>query len=162
MSDKEKILYDFYDSLKNSSDVFSCQDLELAIQTLKVAKLDAEIREKRAHIECNASAFEIKEGVLKKYNGHEEKVIVPDGVKIVGARAFRGCDNIKTVILPSSVTEIEQHAFAFRRSLKSIYLPDIIKIIHEYAFYDCTRLVEIVFTAKFGENLHFFPKILNF
>ena len=69
--EKDKVLYDFYNSLKNGGDVFSHQDLELAIQTLKVAKIDAEIKEKRAHIECNTAAFEIKEGVLKKYNGHE-------------------------------------------------------------------------------------------
>ena len=146
--EKDKVLYDFYNSLKNGGDVFSHQDLELAIQTLKVAKLDVEIREKRAHIDHRMPPFEIKEGVLIKYNGHEENVIVPDGVKIIGARAFRGCDKIKTVTLPSSVTEIEKHAFAYRRSLKSIYLPDSIKIIHEYAFYDCTRLEEIIIPPK--------------
>lgn len=47
--------------------------------------------------------FEIKNGVLKKYNGTDAKVIIPDGVKVIGECVFAGCELLKEIIIPDSV-----------------------------------------------------------
>lgn len=56
-------------------------------------------------------SFLIEDGVLKKFYGRETQVVVPDGVKIIGENAFRGCNNMKTITIPNSVKKISDHAF---------------------------------------------------
>ena len=50
----------------------------------------------------NSNDFVIENGVLEKYTGVSEKVIVPEGVIEIGAHAFHECTHVKQVIFPSS------------------------------------------------------------
>ena len=45
--------------------------------------------------------FFIEDGILKKYKGSDENVIIPDGVVKIGFQAFRGCKKNKKGHLPS-------------------------------------------------------------
>ena len=47
--------------------------------------------------------FEIKKGILKKYNGSGGDVVIPDGVTKIGNGAFWGCKYLTKVIIPDSV-----------------------------------------------------------
>jgi len=47
-------------------------------------------------------------------------VVIPDGVKSIGADAFRGCVGLATVTIPSSVTNIGLWAFAACTGLNSV------------------------------------------
>lgn len=65
--------------------------------------------------------FEIDEnGVLVKYNGDAEDVVIPDGVKEIGWRAFIRCTNLRSVTLPDSVTGIDNEDFSGCTSLTAI------------------------------------------
>ena len=41
--EKEKILYRFYESIKNGGDFLTSQDLDVAINTLRIAEMKAKI-----------------------------------------------------------------------------------------------------------------------
>ena len=56
VSDKEKILQMVYQNLTCRDDITS-EDLEEAIQSLKIAKFEAEIKEKREKSEGNLALF---------------------------------------------------------------------------------------------------------
>lgn len=78
--------------------------------------------------------FDIRDGVLVKYNGRKEKVVVPYGVKRIGERAFLDNICVKEVVLADTVSMIDWGAFKGTKSLKKINLTDRIKEIGESAF----------------------------
>ena len=77
-------------------------------------------------VEEETPIFEIKNDTLVHYNGEDEEVTVPDGIRVIGTKAFSGNKTIKKVILPESV-----------------------EIIKNYAFEECSSLEEVAFV---GEN----------
>lgn len=82
--------------------------------------------------------FTINNDVLEKYteeNGVIE-VVIPDGVKIIGERAFENCRNIEKVIIPDGVTEIGKFAFYWCSALLDISIPKSVEIIGDEAFYN--------------------------
>ena len=86
--------------------------------------------------------FEIENGILKKYRGKDEYVIIPEGVKEIGKRAFYDQD-IKSVVMPASVTGIGEQAFYYCSNLESLILPDSITEIGREAFAFCLKLKDI-------------------
>ncbi len=46
------------------------------------------------------------------YRDSIRKVILPEGLKIIGMHAFWGLENLEEVIIPQSVTDIRPGAFA--------------------------------------------------
>ena len=55
--------------------------------------------------------FEIENEILKKYHGHNNNVIIPDGVTEIGYGAFHAC-RIESVFIPEGVVSIGNLAFA--------------------------------------------------
>ena len=47
--------------------------------------------------------FEIEEDILVRYNGEDENVIIPDGIREIGSKAFYENQKIQSVMLPDSV-----------------------------------------------------------
>ena len=117
--------------------------------------------------------FEIKDGVLIKYCGHSQDVVVPEGITAIGEGAFKDNKSINLVELPSSLCKIDKFAFLGCVNLSSINLPDSLTeicsfafsscymltlpkkelpqsliSIGEEAFSNCKRLVELVFPSK--------------
>lgn len=86
--------------------------------------------------------FVIKDGVLVEYRGTGRKVVVPDGVTVIGTKVFADNKSVEEIVLPDSVTKIEERAFT-ECSLKSITLPDTITYIGDAAFFNCNLLKEI-------------------
>lgn len=76
---------------------------------------------------------------LFKYAGTDEKVVVPDGVKFIGVKAFNTDYNIGEVVLPNTVEEIADKAFYHSTSnpldLK-VNIPATVKKIGNKAFAD--------------------------
>lgn len=55
--------------------------------------------------------FVIENGVLKKYIGTGDHVVIPDGLISIGDRAFLDCRGLMTITIPDSVTSICDNAF---------------------------------------------------
>ncbi|MDD4772086.1 MAG: leucine-rich repeat domain-containing protein [Eubacteriales bacterium] len=92
--------------------------------------------------------FEIfGDGILLDYNGTEENVTVPSGVKNLSS-AF--CQNtaIKSVILPDTATKIGNAAFGGCMSLTSVEIPGGVTYIGDSAFYNCTALDTLTIPAS--------------
>lgn len=81
--------------------------------------------------------FIINDGVLVKYLGKQQEVIIPEGVTSIGKSAFEYNGYVESVIIPEGVTSIEYRAFKQVGKLKNIKLPQSPKEIGEEAFYAC-------------------------
>ena len=91
----------------------------------------------------NSVDFEIRAGTLVKYNGASTKAVVPNTVKIIGTRAFYGCQGLEEVVIPEGVTEISNEAFYACSRLARINLPESIAAIGYAAFSGCAGLESV-------------------
>lgn len=87
--------------------------------------------------------FTIIDDVLTAYNGTEEHIIIPDGVKTIGKNVFKGNTTIKDVKLPNTLESIDASAFDGCKALEVINMPDSLKNIGNNAFSSCEALKEI-------------------
>lgn len=72
------------------------------------------------------------------------EVRVGEGITHIGARAFEGMTNIKSVKLPSTLLEIGAEAFSGCISLEKIAFPASLQAIGDGAFRSCGALTEVV------------------
>ena len=125
------------------------ESFESFFAELTAAKLLATCREEGAFDETPEktasplSDFVIEDGVLKKYIGKDEHVVIPYGVKLIGPYAFGSTSTAKSVIIPASVTKIEGAAFFKSEKLEYISIPSSVRTIISAAFQECTSLKEI-------------------
>lgn len=89
------------------------------------------------------SEFTVNRGILKKYAGVAEHVVLPDSVTKIGERAFDGCKTIKSIDIPNTIVRIDGAAFRDCTSLQSIKLPDSIEKIEWQTFQGCTSLKSV-------------------
>ena len=88
-------------------------------------------------------AFEIENGVLKKYHGESDIVVIPDGITSIGDFAFQNCESLTAVKIADSVTSIGNFAFWGCGALASVYIPDGLTSIGDGAFQTCDALAAI-------------------
>ncbi len=86
-----------------------------------------------------ARHFAIKNGVLIKYLGEEERVIIPDTVTEIGASSFESAPTVKELVIPESVKLIGENAFLNCKELRSITLGGV-ETIDSAAFRGCEKL----------------------
>ena len=84
--------------------------------------------------------FIIENGVLTKYEGGSDTVVIPDGITHIGKGAFRYCTNLCRIVIPDSVTEIGDQAFSFCTKLTDVIVPDGVTRIGCHAFRRCKNL----------------------
>lgn len=87
--------------------------------------------------------FIIENGVLVKYLGSSDNVIIPDGVTCIEMFAFCKCTGLVSVTIPKSVTKIGVRAFAYCTALTEITIPDSVTDIGPSAFFGCTGLKSV-------------------
>lgn len=94
-------------------------------------------------MELNENDFHIRDGVLLSYYGKEQNVIIPDGVKEIGAGAFDNNYLITNVTIPDSVTNIGDGAFTYCDNLVSVTIPNGVTEIGTQAFFGCDNLKSV-------------------
>jgi hypothetical protein len=101
------------------------------------------------------------DNILKKYEGDEEIVYVPDGVNVING-AFQNNLNVKKIVLPNSVTAIDCHSFQGCTNLEEIIFSESITIIRPYAFTECNSLKSLNFPdslKKLESSIFKLPKL---
>lgn len=76
------------------------------------------------------------------------KVIIGEGITLIGNFAFSSLENIKEVVLPNSLESIGLSAFLGCLSLSSITLPNSLTTIETSAFAGCVSLSSITFPSS--------------
>lgn len=92
--------------------------------------------------------FLIEDGILKKYTGSDAKVVVPDGVRVIGSYAFAYNRTIVEVAMPEGVIEIGERAFDSCDSLVEINIPDTLNSICQYSFAHCRSLMSLLLSKS--------------
>lgn len=87
--------------------------------------------------------FAIIQNYFVSYNGTEENITLPYGVKKIAEFAFDRNKTIKSVVIPETVTEIGWYAFSNCENLSNITLSNEIQIIKHGTFQGCENLQEI-------------------
>lgn len=85
----------------------------------------------------------IKNGVLEKYTGNDEHVVIPEGTVAIGNWVFNRCSKLASIVIPDSVTSIGASAFRECSNLASISIPDSVTSIGFSAFKQCSMLTHI-------------------
>lgn len=79
----------------------------------------------------------VGDGILLDYRGTDNVVVIPDGVKTIGAGAFASHTDITKVIIPDSVETIGEGAFAGCSSLSETEGGQSVRRIKDRAFQGC-------------------------
>lgn len=97
----------------------------------------------------NLKDFVIKEGVLDKYIGNEQNVVLPQSVKTVQLYAFENCTELVNVTIPAGVIHLYRKSFDRCTNLESITVDE-----------DNTEFKSIdgVLYSKDGKKLIFYPE----
>lgn len=106
---------------------------------------------------AEGSIFKLQDGVL--YDSEnlirvldwQENVVVPEGIKYIGADAFNAystqtpnnMETLKSITLPESLVSIGKTAFRACKSLKSITIPKNVSEIGGGAFSSCSSLTSV-------------------
>lgn len=86
-----------------------------------------------------ASDFSFHNGIIEKYLGTEENVVIPSTINgeivhTIGGYAFAHNDTITSVVIPDSVTDINQCAFSYCSRLTEVHIPESIVGVGFYLF----------------------------
>ena len=104
------------------------------------------------------NGFGIRNGVLEKYFGNDESVIVPSEVKQFDRGAFYNNEKISSIDIPEGFTELPDSVFYGCKNLISVKLPDSLEKINRDAFSECRNLTKINIPAnckEIGERAFF-------
>jgi hypothetical protein len=80
----------------------------------------------------------------------DERIVVPNGVQIVGARAFESCE-AKEILLPNSIEEIQDGAFEDCPNLAYLRLPNLVDAVPAFAFSDCPDFGVLLASSQLRE-----------
>ncbi len=78
-----------------------------------------------------------------------EKINIPSTVSSIGFESFMDCKNLQEITLPEGLTELGQGAFGRCASLKTMDIPGSVKLLPAYLLSGCTSLEEV----RIGEGV---------
>lgn len=159
-ADEKKLLTDYINSLKNptaaASARVSLSEIEeywkYKINGDKTVTLTKYIGE-NTDVVCPANAGNTRVteiGYLAFYKSAVTSVVIAEGIKRIGERAFSYCESLTSVTIPGSVTVLGANAFEGCKSLASVTVPDSTKRIDSCAFRNCSSL-KTAFVGKDAE-----------
>lgn len=122
-----------------SSDVYSIAD-----------GVNAEYRAEDKTLYISGSGTVNNNTELEPYLNYVEKIVIGKGIKQIGARAFFGFSELKSVSLPEGLVSIGEQAFALCTALEEISLPSTLQTIESSAFEGCTALAQVALPKSLG------------
>lgn len=105
---------------------------------------------------------EISSAITHNYSSSSEtltKIVIPEGVEVIGEYTFYDCRNLSDVQLPSTIKEIQSRAFS-NTAIKSINLPDNLEKLGERAFSN-SALTEVYIPAISDAGWEVFAQCKN-
>ena len=84
--------------------------------------------------------FEMDLITLKKYHGSALDLELPSSIRKIGAGAFKGNTQLRSIVIPDSVMDIARSAFEDCTELKSVTLPGSLTKIDYKTFNNCKNL----------------------
>ncbi len=84
-------------------------------------------------------------GTLKNLSG---KVVIPEGIEKIEAKAFMNSRNITEILFPETLTSLGEYSFYGCTLLKALNLPATLTEIPPYAFYGCKSIESISIPSK--------------
>ena len=81
--------------------------------------------------------FLISNGVLVAYRGNTDKVVIPEGVRVIAAEAFMNHSEIVKLELPESLLVIGEGAFEGCNSITQLTMGEKVEKIKDRAFLGC-------------------------
>ena len=139
-SSKNKLLFDFYQNIKSDNEIFTTEDLEIAIKTLELAKEELKNREQKR----------IREAELEELKNKNENSVLngkvlylPKNLRRLKDNAFRGNEEIVKVVINEGCTEIGEYAFANCTNLKEVIFPANRVILRRGCFKGCSAIEKI-------------------
>lgn len=91
--------------------------------------------------------FVMKDGVLLKYTGNAEEVVIPEDIHTIAPNCFEGNKTMKRVVFPEQLEKIGKKAFQKCETLRQVRIPDSVKEIEEGCFMWCDSLEKVKFPA---------------
>ena len=79
------------------------------------------------------------------YNKQLKKVTIPESVTDIGTGIFCGCSNLEEVTIPSKVTCLRISTFERCTSLKEVTIPAGVTAIEEHVFFKCDALTDVYY-----------------
>ena len=87
--------------------------------------------------------FEQLNGVLKRYRGDKNEVVIPAGIHAIGDWAFYNCDHLHSVRVTAQIRRIGNYAFEGCSALRRICLPEQIEKMGDGVFSGCGQIKEL-------------------
>ncbi|MBE6128266.1 MAG: leucine-rich repeat domain-containing protein [Erysipelotrichaceae bacterium] len=103
-------------------------------------------------------AFTIIANTLKKYEGNDTHVIIPEGIEAIADYAFYGAAMMEQVTFPESLREIGSDVFYGCEKLKEAWIPDGVSWMGSAVFSRCANLEKV----RLSKRLTSLPKITFF
>lgn len=110
-----------------------------ACNNLEVINVETDNQVYDSPNDCNAIIEKSTNTLIQGCN----TTIIPENIKIIGKRAFNGCNGITDIVIPNGVTSIENNCFSACINLNNVELPDSIVSIGYNAFRNCEKLTSV-------------------
>lgn len=125
-------------------------DLNFRIPSL-LAKLVLNKEFATSYVVENGAVFSTDKRVLVSFPT-SWKLVVPNGVEIIGHYAFCCCSDIKTISFPQTLKRIGNRAFEDCENINAVILPDNVTQLGECCFSGCG-----IENLKLSNNLKYIP-----
>ena len=137
---KKIMSYAFYNCTNLTDIQFPNRDFAVEYYSFKNAKFITDFTDE---------FFVVGDGVLIYYNGNNDKVVVPQGVKRIGD-AFTNHTEIVEISLPDSLSHLSKGAFYGCTSIENLVIPDSVQTIDASALLGLCNLksLSIPFTGN--------------
>ncbi len=130
---------------------YICKDSE----TLGIDLATLNTKANKAYTKTDVVRIEIPKGIrtvstaLSGENGYTSlvSVVIPLGVEVISAKAFRSSNIVGELVIPEGCKEIGASAFR-GASITKVTLPSTLESVAETVFKECSSLTEVVSNSK--------------